>query len=120
MNALLLALATLATTPDSGPANKMPDAKTPMPAGLDAATIDWMAKPCDDFYRFACGAWIDKTEIPADKPSYGRGFASIADRNELLMKDILERAAAHKLKPGQEFADKLGDYWSTCMDEKGL
>jgi endothelin-converting enzyme/putative endopeptidase len=92
----------------------------PLPAGLDEAAMDWQMSPCEDFYRFACGGWMDKTEIPADRSSYSRGFITILERNELLLKDILERAAAGKLKKDQPFAKQLGDYWSTCMDDKGL
>jgi putative endopeptidase len=92
-----------------------------LPAGLDGTAFDVGVHPCDDFYRFACGTWIDKTDIPADRSSYSRGFAQIADRNEKLLRDLLERAAANKLdKVAPATSKKLGTYWKTCMNEPAL
>src|SRR5687767_11718541 len=72
------------------------DAQKPLALGLDEASMDPTANPCDDFYQYACGGWMQRTEIPPDRARYSRGFMAIADRNELLLKDILEQAAAGK------------------------
>ena len=80
--------------------------------GLDASKLDRNVSACDDFYRFACGAWIDRTEIPKDKPQYGT-FNVLLDRNEALLHEILEGAAKD---PGQDpVLQKLGTFYSTCM-----
>jgi predicted metalloendopeptidase len=34
--------------------------------------MDITAEPCEDFYRFACGGWIDSNEIPDEKNVWGR------------------------------------------------
>ena len=39
--------------------------------GLDLTARDTAADPGDDFERYASGAWIDRTEIPGDRPSVG-------------------------------------------------
>ena len=41
-------------------------------SGLDLASIDHRVEPCNDFYAFACGAWIANNPIPADRPRWGR------------------------------------------------
>ena len=85
--------------------------------GLDASKLDRNASACDDFYRFACGAWLDRTEIPKDKPQYGT-FNVLLDRNEAILHEILESAAK---SPGEDpVLQKLGAFYSTCMDEAAL
>ena len=39
--------------------------------GVDLTAQDKSVKPGDDFERYASGAWIDKTTIPADRASTG-------------------------------------------------
>jgi putative endopeptidase len=85
--------------------------------GLDASKLDRTADPCQDFYRYACGAWLDRTEIPKDKAQYGT-FNTIYDRNELLLREILEAAAE---EPGSDpVLQKLGAFYGSCMDEPAI
>jgi endothelin-converting enzyme/putative endopeptidase len=126
---LLAATSALAAPTESKPSTPTTSAKAtttaaavlstaPLPTGLDDGALDRSVNPCNDFYAFACGGWMKKTEIPADRSSTSRGFVAIVERNEQLMKDILERAAAGKIK-GDD-GKRLGDHYKTCMDERGL
>src|ERR1700757_3649569 len=49
--------------------------------GLDLAAGDRSVKPGDDFYRYADGKWLDTTQIPLDRTSWG-SFVELADRSE--------------------------------------
>jgi predicted metalloendopeptidase len=44
--------------------------------------MDRAADPCNDFYQFACGGFIEKTVIPEDKPGVSM-FSIIRDKLDL-------------------------------------
>jgi putative endopeptidase len=92
-------------------------ARDPVGASV-VASLDTTVDPCTDFYRYACGGWMKKTTRPPDKARYGRGFGELADRNNALLRKILEDAAAARSKAGSVDA-QLGSFWSACMDEAG-
>jgi putative endopeptidase len=83
--------------------------------GIDRSNMDQTASPNDDFYQFANGAWLAKTEIPADKGLWG-GFSKLAEETNENMLNILDEA----IKSGKyvEGTDqkKAADFFSTGMD----
>jgi putative endopeptidase len=83
--------------------------------GIDESAIDRSASPCEDFYQYACGKWLERTEIPADRSSWVRSFSVIDEQNEQLKKQILDEAAAGKAPDGP--MKQLGDFYATCLDE---
>jgi endothelin-converting enzyme/putative endopeptidase len=86
--------------------------------GPDEAAMDRSVSPCDDFYQFACGGWMKATPIPEDESRWVRSFNVIQEKNELALRDILERHAAGKGEGA--YAKELGDYYAACMDEDGI
>ncbi|HEX7699305.1 MAG TPA: M13 family metallopeptidase N-terminal domain-containing protein, partial [Kofleriaceae bacterium] len=113
---------TAAKPDDSMPALEAPTkpvtTKSLAAIGLDPDSLDRTADPCDDFYQFACGGYIAKTEIPADKPITMRSFVAISDRNLEYEKSILETAAS---KPGDDaILKQLGTFYGSCMNETAV
>jgi putative endopeptidase len=87
-------------------------------AGFNIDNIDKSQDPCVDFYQYACGNWLKKAEIPADRSSWV-SFEEVEERNLATLRNILEKAAAGG--PERSAIDqKIGDYYSACMDEKAV
>ena len=63
--------------------------------GFDAAGADLSAKPGDDFFRYVNGTWIEKTQIPPDKPAYSLRLA-MTDKTEQRLHDMMEALAANR------------------------
>jgi len=112
MHILLFAL--LAAAPSS----KF-NSSLPAPAGVNDDWIDYSADPCQDFFQFACGGWIKKNDIPADESRWGQ-FSVVQYRNLDVLKATLDQAAQGKAAPGTPSADKLSDFYGSCMDEPAL
>jgi putative endopeptidase len=103
--------------PATGPSKPVTN-KSLASIGLDPEALDKTADPCEDFYQFACGGWIAKTQIPADKPLAMRSFVEIEDRNLAYEHDVLEKA---RTKPGDDaIAKQLGAFYGSCVDEAAI
>src|SRR5437667_4854144 len=84
--------------------------------GFSIDNIDKTADPCVDFYQYACGNWLKKTQIPADQPEWV-SFTELYERNLVTERNILEKASAGGPNRGP-IDQKIGDYYGACMDEK--
>jgi putative endopeptidase len=85
--------------------------------GFDAAGEDKAVKPGDDFFRFANGAWLDRTQIPADKPGVSLRL-QMTDRTEARLHEMMEQAAAKVPQHPTDLEGKMGAFYKAFMDEK--
>jgi endothelin-converting enzyme/putative endopeptidase len=85
-------------------------------AVLDLNSMDTSVDPCSDFFAYSCGGWLKNNPIPPDQSSWAV-YSKLQEDNKLILRDILESAA--KPDPKRNAVNqKIGDYYSACMDEQ--
>ena len=99
-------------------AQDRPLASLPYTPSLNPGFMDRSMNPCVDFYKYACGNWIKQNPIPADQPRWDV-YAKLTMENQRYLWGILEEGAkpAAGRTPNQQ---KIGDYFSACMDEPSV
>ncbi|XP_011866367.1 PREDICTED: membrane metallo-endopeptidase-like 1 isoform X1 [Vollenhovia emeryi] len=78
-------------------------------------------EPCDDFYKFACGSFIESTIIPDDKTSVNTFSIIVDDLEEQLRLSIEEESLPNEPKPFR----LVKNLYKACMnktliEERGL
>ena len=82
------------------------------------STLNPEVDPCEDFYQYACGGWLENTEMPGDRSRMTRAFSEIDDRNKDLLKTILDDAASGV--SDDPAWKKVGTFYSACLDEDAI
>nr|WP_244650438.1 M13-type metalloendopeptidase [Sphingomonas sp. CFBP 13706] len=85
--------------------------------GFDLAGMDKSVKPGNDWFDYVNGSWVKKTQIPADRSSYG-AFAVLRDLSEARMRTLVEG-----YKPGDAANPdraKVATLYQGFMDEAAI
>jgi putative endopeptidase len=82
--------------------------------GFDLSAMDTTVRPGEDFNRYASGAWLARTEIPADKSIISLRVLQ-SDAITVQLHDLLEAARAHADPATLE--GKAGAFYAAFMDE---
>src|SRR5215831_19242874 len=104
--------------PDAGVAAVAPAAPDAGTHGIDLSSMDTSVAPGDDFFQFANGAWMSRTEIPADVSRWGT-FSLLNDISVQRTKGLLESAAASSAPAGSD-ERKVGDFYASYLDEETI
>src|SRR3984957_11134757 len=86
--------------------------------GIAVSNIDRSVKPGDDFYDYANGEWIKRTEIPSDRAGVGV-FTKLADESNKRTAALIEELSKSNPPAGSE-ARKVADLYNSYMDEGGI
>ncbi len=87
--------------------------------GVDTASMDIKTNPHDDFYEYANGTWCKNNPVPASEARW-TSFNVLAERNNLMLKNILETAANDKGAAPGSARQKVGDFYKMAMDSTTL
>jgi putative endopeptidase len=85
------------------------------PWGVDLTGADTTVRPGADFFRYVNGAWIARTEIPADRSAYGLR-ATMSDLTEARLREILEAAAQRASHEPTTVEGKVGAFYRSFLD----
>lgn len=86
--------------------------------GFDILSLDKNTDPCQNFYKYSCGGWMQANPVPNDQARWGR-FDVLQDRNRTILQNLLEGASADKATR-TSIEQKIGDYYFACMDQKTI
>jgi predicted metalloendopeptidase len=86
--------------------------------GIIISNMDKNSQPGDDFFRFVNGAWLDKTEIPSDKTSWG-SFNELRKKTDIDALTILKEAASNPIYKSNTDQGKAVNLYKTLMDTIG-
>ncbi len=86
---------------------------------IDVANLDQSIEPGDDFFRYANGGWLDRTDIPEDKSSFS-SFDVLREERDQDIHELLEEVSHQKdVEPGS-VTQKIRDFYVTGMDVKQI
>jgi putative endopeptidase len=86
--------------------------------GIAVANIDRSVKPGDDFYQYANGDWIKRTEIPPDRGRIGV-FTALSELSDKQTAALIEETAKGGAAAGTG-TRKVADLYNSYMDEAGI
>lgn len=87
-------------------------------AGIRMENLDTTVSPREDFYRFACGGWMEKHPLTAEYARYG-SFDMLAENNREQLKSLIEECAAKQSEAGS-LSQKIGTLYNMAMDSARL
>src|SRR4051794_18109141 len=86
------------------------------PSGFDLTAIDPATKPGDDFFQYANGKYLERSVIPADRPTVSRRF-EMTDRMEANLHQLLQQASQNVGEQPADVGGKAGAFYAAFMDE---
>ena len=82
--------------------------------------MDPSVKPGQDFFTYADGGWIKRTEIPPEYTRWG-AFNELAEKNNDALHEIAEKMENTHIDPRMApDVQKVGDFYASGMDEQKI
>jgi putative endopeptidase len=114
--ALLAGCATGTATSEEAAAPRAPAAIGAW--GVDLTARDESVKPGDDFFRYSNGAWMQRTQIPADRTRWGT-FDMLREKADNDARAIIEEVALAGGQPGSN-QQKIADFYNSFLNQQQI
>ena len=85
---------------------------------FDKTGMDTTVKPGDDFFTYASGTWVKKTQIPASETGWG-SFFTLEDDNLKNLRKILDEVSAKDNAAGSK-EQKVADMYKSGLDTAAM
>ena len=95
-----------------------PAAPAPEMHGISIDSMDRSVKPGEDFYQYANGEWIKRTEIPPDRAGVGI-FTKLEDLTNQRTAELIAEIAKSN-PPAGSGTRRVADLYSSYMDEAAI
>src|SRR5579864_4021552 len=86
--------------------------------GIAVDDMDRSVKPGDNFYEYANGAWLQRTQIPSDRSEVDV-FTKLGDLSNKRTADLIEEIAKSN-PPAGSGARKVADLYNSFMNESAI
>ncbi len=86
---------------------------------FDTTRMDTSVDACTDFFQYANGGWVKRTEIPAAYSRWG-SFNILGENNNNALREILDADAKITAAPAGSDQQLIGDFYVSCMDEAAI
>ena len=86
--------------------------------GIAVNNMDKSVSPGDDFFDYANGGFLKRTEIPPDRPAVGV-FSQLSDISNKRTADLIQEMAKSKAAPGSN-AQQIADLYNSYLDEAAI
>jgi putative endopeptidase len=103
----------------AGPASSAPPLPHYPPFGLDLTASDPATNPGDDFFEYANGAYLARTNIPADQSAATRR-SDMSERIDAHLHTILDEVSSDPRPAPSDLRGKVGAFYAAFMDEAAV